>query len=90
MIKRWVMRHSYGCRDIQCSSCRTYLQGNHYLTTWSRWIIIEVLDLLPAFRRQGSSVRLHLPRNTHWNARGNEVAAETILAGFLERSAEPQ
>ncbi len=46
---------------------------------------VEVLDLLPAFRRQDAGVPLYLPRNTHWNARGNQVAAERIAAWFFER-----
>ncbi len=50
---------------------------------------IEVLDLLPAYRRQGPEARLHLPRDTHWNVRGNELAAESIAEWFLERSADP-
>ncbi len=46
---------------------------------------VEVLDLLPVFRRRSAEVPLHLPRNTHWNARGNELAGESIAAWFLER-----
>lgn len=43
---------------------------------------IEYLDLLPSFRREGETRRLYGPLNTHWNVRGNRLAA-TELANFL-------
>jgi hypothetical protein len=43
---------------------------------------IEVLDLLPIFLRASSGDELYRPQDTHWNRRGNEVAAES-LADFL-------
>jgi len=43
---------------------------------------IEVLDLLEIFHRASSGDSLYRPQDTHWNRRGNEMAAES-LAGFL-------
>jgi len=43
---------------------------------------VEVLDLLPIFRRASSGDALYRPQDTHWNRRGNEIAAES-LADFL-------
>ncbi len=43
---------------------------------------IEVLDLLPVFSRASSGDALYRPQDTHWNRRGNEIAAES-LADFL-------
>jgi len=40
---------------------------------------IEVLDLLPIFRRASSGDELFRPQDTHWNRRGNEVAAESLV-----------
>ena len=36
---------------------------------------IEVLDLLPIFRRASLGEALYRPQDTHWNRRGNEFAA---------------
>lgn len=43
---------------------------------------VPVLDLLPAFRTARASGPLYLPRDSHWNERGNELAASAIK-GFL-------
>lgn len=43
---------------------------------------VEVLDLLEIFRRASSGDSLYRPQDTHWNRRGNEMAAES-LADFL-------
>ena len=46
------------------------------------------VDLLPAFQAQADSGPLYRLRNTHWNPRGNTLAAETLaseLAGLVER-----
>jgi len=39
---------------------------------------VEVLDLLPVFRSVGSDRSLYRPRDTHWNRRGNLVAAAAL------------
>lgn len=45
---------------------------------------IEVLDLLPVFRRVTRQAGdLYRPRNTHWNRRGNEVAAKALTAAII-------
>jgi len=44
---------------------------------------IEVVDLLPELRDTAAVQTLYLPRNTHWSAAGNRIAAEA-LARHLE------
>lgn len=39
---------------------------------------IPVLDLLPAFRRAGTSKSLYKIRDSHWNEAGNRLAADSI------------
>ena len=39
---------------------------------------IDFVDLLPAFRERGASIRLYRLRDTHWNLTGNALAAEQI------------
>jgi SGNH hydrolase-like domain, acetyltransferase AlgX len=49
---------------------------------------VEVVDLLPAFRAEAVSAdgrrRLYHLQDTHWNARGNELAGR-VLAEALGR-----
>lgn len=40
---------------------------------------VEVLDLLPVFRSTGRGADLYRPLDTHWNRRGNAVAAEALV-----------
>jgi hypothetical protein len=40
---------------------------------------IDYVDLLRPFRDAGKSVRLYRPNDTHWNIKGNALAAELIL-----------
>lgn len=40
---------------------------------------VEVVDLLPAFRRAAREGPLYRPRDTHWNRRGNIVAASVLV-----------
>ena len=55
---------------------------------------IPYLDLLPRFRKAGLETRLYKPRDTHWNVRGNRLAAETmrdfLIAGDWLSPAEPR
>lgn len=39
---------------------------------------VEVLDLLPVFRAHASDGPLYRPSDTHWNRRGNELAAHAL------------
>lgn len=39
---------------------------------------VAYLDLYPTFREAGAEAVLYKPRDTHWNVRGNRLAAETI------------
>ena len=48
---------------------------------------VPCLDLLPALRRAEPGGRTYKPRDTHWNARGNRVAADEI-ARWLGSPAE--
>lgn len=47
---------------------------------------IDYVDLLEDFRFASTSARLYKPNDTHWNVKGNEVAADLIakhlVAGF--------
>jgi hypothetical protein len=42
------------------------------------YLEIPYLDLLPRFRAEPLEVPLYKPRDTHWNRRGNAVAAEAL------------
>jgi len=42
----------------------------------------EYLDLLPSFIQQGKSETLYRLQDTHWNIKGNQLAA-TILTEYL-------
>jgi hypothetical protein len=44
---------------------------------------VEVLDLLPRFRRAARGGALYRPRDTHWNSRGNRVAADALAERLL-------
>jgi hypothetical protein len=44
---------------------------------------IRVLDLLPVLREAAAEAPVYRPRDTHWNARGNRIAAD-LLAGLLD------
>jgi len=46
---------------------------------------IEVVDLLPELRARQGDGPLYLPRNTHWNAAGNRVAARVLARELLLR-----
>jgi hypothetical protein len=46
---------------------------------------VPVLDLLPAFRLQEENEQLYLPRDTHWNEKGNALAARQLFAFATER-----
>ena len=50
---------------------------------------VEVIDLLPAFRRVGTERRLYRPRDTHWNPVGARLAAGTLARTLEPRVAEP-
>ena len=45
---------------------------------------IEVLDLLPTMRLAADSGPVYRPRDTHWNIRGNEIAAREIAGRIRE------
>ncbi|MCB1877983.1 MAG: SGNH/GDSL hydrolase family protein [Chromatiales bacterium] len=46
---------------------------------------IRVVDLLPSLRTAAKAGSLYLPNDSHWNARGNQVAADNILAAIRVR-----
>ncbi|HSN54264.1 MAG TPA: hypothetical protein VLT32_06310 [Candidatus Sulfomarinibacteraceae bacterium] len=39
---------------------------------------IRVLDLLPVLRDEAAAAPVYRPRDTHWNARGNRIAADLL------------
>jgi len=49
---------------------------------------IPYVDLLDEFRDKSEEVDLYLIRDTHWNAVGNLLAAETIFKYLVERGIE--
>jgi hypothetical protein len=46
---------------------------------------IHHIDGLPEFRSRSAAEKLYRPRNTHWNAAGNQLAAEMIV-DYLQTS----
>jgi hypothetical protein len=47
---------------------------------------IICLDLLPAMRAaHRPEGRLYIPNDTHWNKRGNRIAADTITTFLIEQ-----
>jgi hypothetical protein len=44
---------------------------------------IDHLDLLPSFREATTNTRLYRRNDTHWNIKGNELAAQIILKHLL-------
>ena len=51
------------------------------LTTFFAERGVPCLDLLPAFAKVPDA---YAPRDTHWNERGNQLAADTIAAWLRE------
>jgi hypothetical protein len=49
------------------------------LVAWLASRGIAAVDLLPTFRAAGATERLYQPRDTHWNAAGNALAAQQLL-----------
>ncbi len=51
---------------------------------------IDHVDVLPAFRLRGRSMRLYRPRDTHWNPAGNQLAARLLLEQWDAGAASPR
>lgn len=68
-------------------------QPQRLIGEWMRRRGLWHLDLLPAFRAEPTladgSGRLYHLRDSHWNARGNEVAAREIVGELSPRLEEP-
>jgi hypothetical protein len=47
---------------------------------------VRYLDLLPVLREAEEAERTYKPRDTHWNVRGNRVAAEAIAAWLMDEA----
>jgi hypothetical protein len=45
---------------------------------------VWVVDVTEAFYESGKDGGLYLPRDTHWNRRGNELAAQLVSAKLRE------
>ena len=43
---------------------------------------IPHVDLLPSFRQAARTIPLYIPRDTHWNRSGAELAAEQVSLWF--------
>ena len=64
--------------DAPNARLRAYLEGRG----------VSVLDLLPVLRAAHADGRVYKPRDTHWNVRGNRIAAQEIyrqVKPLLER-----
>lgn len=46
---------------------------------------IPYVDLLDEFKSQGKNGGLYVPRDTHWNDKGNELAASILFSHLRER-----
>ena len=46
---------------------------------------IPFIDLTPQFKEQGKNKVLYLPRNTHWNEAGNELASDLFFNYLVQR-----
>lgn len=55
-----------------------YEMPNRAIHRVLRELEIAFLDLYPTFRRAGVDEVLYKPRDTHWNIRGNRLAADAI------------
>ena len=55
------------------------------LTSFLRQKGIPHLDFLDEFRAEGQKQDLYLPRNTHWNESGNELAANILFKDLVPR-----
>lgn len=58
-------------------------QPQRFLHEYCRANGLLCVDLLPVFREHGAEGGLYLLRDTHYNERGNRLAAETIHGSFL-------
>ncbi len=59
------------------------------VTSHLKSLSINYLDMLPAFQQRQPQQALYLPQDTHWNAAGNQLAAE-LLFDFLLTQAPMQ
>jgi hypothetical protein len=50
---------------------------------------IPALDLLPPSRRAAADQPLYRPRDTHWNAAGNRLAASELARFLVDRRLVP-
>ncbi len=50
---------------------------------------IDHLDLLPGFQQAGRVERVYKPQDTHWNIRGNQLAAELIRKNLVDSGKLP-
>jgi lysophospholipase L1-like esterase len=51
---------------------------------------VRYLDLLEPLREAEATERTYIPNNTHWNARGNRVAAQAIAAWLTASGQTPR
>ena len=56
---------------------------NKLIINFCRGHDIHCLDMLEQFQEQGKNQQLYILRDTHWNAAGNQLAADLIFA-YLE------
>ena len=78
--------------DRRLSSDYQWERAQSLLHKWSKHNGIEFLDLLPHFREAHmQGYRLYKPNDSHWNEKGNQLAAQLlfdVLAGRAKQGLE--
>ena len=74
VLQRQVIEVSAGDVDAY-----DFEKPNERLKGELRKLEIDHVDLLPAFREETIRSRLYRPNDTHWNIKGNALAAKLIL-----------
>ncbi len=59
--------------------------GQNLLRAWLESCGIPFIDFLDRFRAEGRARDLYIPRDTHWNRAGNQLAAELLFEDLAKR-----
>lgn len=89
-VSKWQIEPELYARTLQDLGC---VEAAHDVDATSQRLTaaaaaagIEVLDLLPAFRRGRQRERLHFRIDGHWNAAGHRVAARQLVEALAGRA----
>jgi lysophospholipase L1-like esterase len=80
VIERYQLNQSDYDVEFTQKLLRSYLETNG----------IPYVDFLDRFRTVEQKQPLYIPQDTHWNASGNELAAEILLEALARRSDVPK